>query len=215
MNDESQLQTPEGERAAPFWPLSRRRLHLDLKAPGGPSAVIRLIASAWFDSGSGQPRHARAEADADDGPEQQTSQEVGVATLGILTGGAPSSSRRAFLGLFAGALAALGLGPPVAALPLPGWMPTRPHPMPEAGPTPGWQLPPPGPDWERIPPRGPAGVGGWRNARTGQCWTDWVRRERSSARLDRPYFDAYLVQCRFSVGAADRQQPLAIGRSRW
>lgn len=36
----------------------------------------------------------------------------------------------------------------------------------------------PGPDWERVPPSRPGGVGGWRNMKTGEFRTDWFPRGR-------------------------------------
>lgn len=41
----------------------------------------------------------------------------------------------------------------------------------------------PGPDWERVPPSTPGGVGGWRNRKDGTYWTDWIAREREMLSL--------------------------------
>lgn len=58
---------------------------------------------------------------------------------------------------------------------------------PEAAAQPPAELPPagtvlqlsPGPDWERVPPSRPGGLGGWRNPKTGEFRTDWFQRSRN------------------------------------
>lgn len=56
------------------------------------------------------------------------------------------------------------------AAPMPG---ERTADLPAAGEVQQWC---PGPDWERVPPSKPGGVGGWRNKKTGEFRTDWFPR---------------------------------------
>ena len=83
------------------------------------------------------------------------------------------SSRRGFFQFVAGALGMAFLARPATAVSLPTQRLITQVPFADLMP-----IESPGPDWERVPPSPPEGIGGWRNKKDGRFWTDWIPRQR-------------------------------------
>jgi hypothetical protein len=89
-------------------------------------------------------------------------------------GAAQEPSRRRFFELGAGAFALALFGGSAAA----GEQAVD---VPPVGQVQQWC---PGPDWDRVLPSRPGGVGGWRNKKSGVYMTDWFPRDRDAAVID-------------------------------
>lgn len=85
----------------------------------------------------------------------------------------PQPSRRRFFQISAGALGLALFAKPASAAPA-----AVKQPAPESRLARSPRERSPGPDWERVEPSPPQGIGGWRNTKDHRFWTDWIPRER-------------------------------------